>query len=210
MIKEIIFDLDGTLVDSLETFIKLGNEMAEKYGYKPVTEEKIRELLKMPMKKRLKELNIPIFKLPKMAVELLNNYHTYAEEVDLIEGAKELLQKLHSAGYGLSIVSSNSVHNIKSILEVNNINVFSNIQSSKGLFAKHITIGKLISKLGVKKSEVVYVGDEQRDVEACKKIGIKIISVVWGFDSLELLEKVEPDFIALKPDDITDIIISIK
>lgn len=210
MIKEIIFDLDGTLVDSLETFIKLGNEMAEKYGYKPVTEEKIRELLKMPMKKRLKELNIPIIKLPKMAVELLNNYHTYAEEVDLIEGAKELLQKLHSAGYGLSIVSSNSVHNIKSILEVNNINVFDNIQSSKGLFAKHITIGKLISKLGVKKSEVVYVGDEQRDVEACKKIGIKVISVVWGFDSLELLEKVEPDFIALKPDDITDIIISIK
>lgn len=210
MIKEIIFDLDGTLVDSLEAFIKLGNEMAEKYGYKPVTEEKIRELLKMPMKKRLKELEIPVFKLPKMAVELLNNYHTYAEEVDFVEGAKTLLQKLHSAGYGLSIVSSNSVHNIKSILECNNINVFDNIQSSKGLFGKHITIGKLIKKLGVKKSEVVYVGDEQRDVEACKKIGIKVISVVWGFDSLELLEKVKPDFIALKPDDITDIIISIK
>lgn len=210
MIKQIIFDLDGTLVDSLETFIKLGNEMAEKYGYKPISQEKIKELLKMPMKKRIKELNIPVFKLPKMAVELLNNYHTYAEEVRLIEGTKELLKNLHSAGYGLSIVSSNSVHNIKSILEFNEINVFDNIQSSKGLFAKHITIGKLISKLGVKKNEVIYVGDEQRDVEACRKIGIKVISVIWGFDSLELLQKVKPDFIARSPGDIVDFVCSIK
>lgn len=210
MIKEIIFDLDGTLVDSLETFIRVGNEMAEKYGYRPVSQEKIKELLKMPMKKRLKELKIPVFKLPKMAVELLNNYHTYAEEVNLVEGVGELLQKLHAAGYGLSIVSSNSVHNIKSILELNKINVFENIQSSKGLFAKHITIGKLISKLGIDKSEVIYIGDEQRDVEACKKIGIKVISVAWGFDPVELLKHENPDFIARNPNEIYEIISGIR
>lgn len=210
MIKQVIFDLDGTLVDSLQTFIRIGNEMAEKYGYQPVSQERIKELLKLPMKKRIKELKIPVFKLPKMGVELLNNFHSYAEEVSPIEGVGEMLEKLYSAGYGLSIVSSNSVHNIEAFLKCNNLEMFDNIQSSKGLFAKHVTIGRLISKLGVEKDEVIYVGDEQRDVEACRKIGIKVISVLWGFDSLELLKRAKPDYIVLKPDEIVEIVAAIK
>lgn len=210
MIKQIIFDLDGTLVDSLQIFIKKGNEIAEKYGYQPISQERIKELLKLPMKKRLKELKIPVLKLPKMGVEFLNNYHSYAEEARPVDGIGEVLQKLHSEGRGLSIVSSNSVHNIEAFLKYNNLEMFDYIQSSKGLFAKHITIGRLISTLGVEKEQVIYIGDEQRDVEACRKIGIKVISVVWGFDSLELLKKAKPDYIALKPEEIVEIIAAIE
>ncbi len=210
MIKHIIFDLDGTLVDSLPTFIKLGNEMAEKYGFQPVSQEGIKELLKLPMRRRLKELKIPVFRLPKLGVELLNNYHSYAEEVNPVEGIEEVLEKLHKDGCVLSIVSSNSVQNIKAFLEFNNLNMFDNIESSKGLFAKHVTIGRLISKLNIEKSEVIYVGDEQRDIEACQKIGIKVISVLWGFDSLELLQKAKPDYIVSRPDEIVDIVAAIK
>ncbi len=210
MIKHIIFDLDGTLVDSLDTFIKIGNEMAEKYGYKPVSQDKIKELLQLPMKKRLAALKIPVYKLPKIGVELLGSYKTYAEEVKPINGVKEMLEKLHSDGYGLSIVSSNTVHNIKAFLEINQMNMFCNMQSSKGLFAKHVTIGRLINKLGVEKDEVIYIGDEQRDVEACKKIGIKVISVLWGFDSLELITNAKPDFIAFKPEEIVEIVTTLN
>ncbi len=210
MIKHIIFDLDGTLVDSLPTFIKLGNEMAEKYGFQPVSQEGIKQLLKLPMKKRLKELKIPVFKLPKLGVELLNSYHSYAEEVSPIEGIEEMLKKLHRDGYVLSIVSSNSVQNIKAFLKFNDLNMFDNIESSKGLFAKHVTIGRLISKLNIDKSEVIYIGDEQRDIEACQKIGIKVISVLWGFDSLELLQNAKPDYIVSRPDEIVDIVTAIK
>ncbi len=210
MIRHIIFDLDGTLVDSLETFLKLGNELAIKYGYQPVSQERIRELLELPMKKRLRELKIPIFKLPKLGVELLNSYHSYAEEVSPIAGVREMLTKLHAEGYGLSIVSSNSVQNIQNFLETNNLKLFDHVQSSKGLFSKHVTIGRLISKLGVEKREVIYIGDEQRDVEACRKIGIRVISVLWGFDSLKLLKKVKPDFIVSKPQEIVEIITSIE
>ena len=210
MIKHIIFDLDGTLVDSLPTFIKLGNEMAEKYGFQPVSQEGIKELLKLPMKRRLKELKIPVFRLPKMGVELLNSYHSYAKEVSPVEGIEEMLEKLHKDGYGLSIVSSNSVQNIKEFLEFNDLSMFDNVESSKGLFAKHVTIGRLISKLNIEKSEAIYVGDEQRDIEACQKIGIKVISVLWGFDSLELLQNAKPDYIVSRPDEIVDIVAAIK
>lgn len=210
MITQIIFDLDGTLVDSLDTFIKIGNEMAEKYGYKSLNEEKIKELLLLPMKKRIESLKIPIYKLPKMGIEALSIFNAYAAEVKPIEGVKEVLEYLHKKGYRLNIISSNSLHNIHTFLKANELDLFDNIQSSKGLFGKHITIGKLISKLRVKKEQVIYIGDEQRDVEACKKIGIKVISVLWGFDSLELIEKAKPDFIVSVPNEIVEIIMAIK
>jgi len=210
MITQIIFDLDGTLVDSLETFIKIGNEMAEKHGYESLNEEKITELLRLPMKKRIESLKIPIYKLPKMGIEVLSTYNTYAAQVKPIVGVKEMLKCLHEKGYSLNIISSNSLYNIHTFLEANGLDLFDNIQSSKGLFGKHITIGKLISKLHVKKEQVIYVGDEQRDVEACKKIGIKVISVSWGFDSLELLKKAKPDFIVSNPNEIVEIIMAIK
>lgn len=210
MITQIIFDLDGTLVDSLEIFIKIGNEMAEKYGYKSLNEEKIKELLLLPMKKRIESLKIPVYKIPKMGFEMLSTFNTYAAQVKPIEGVKEMLKYLHEDGYRLNIVSSNSVHNIETFLKANELNLFDNIQSSKGLFEKHVTIGKLISRLGVKKEQVIYIGDEQRDVEACKKIGIKVISVLWGFDSLELIKKAKPDFIVSNPNEIVEIIRAIK
>ncbi len=210
MIKQVIFDLDGTLVDSLETFIKIGNQIAKKYGYESLNEQQVKELLKLPMKKRIESVKIPIFKLPKMGREAMKTYNLYASQDKPIEGVKEMLVYLHQNGYKLNIISSNSLHNIHTFLKANEIELFDNIHSSKGLFAKHITIGKLISKLNVRKEEVIYVGDEQRDVEACKKIGIKVISVLWGYDSLELLEKVKPDFIVSNPNEIIEIIKNIK
>lgn len=210
MISQIIFDLDGTLVNSLDIFIKLGNQMAEKYGYQPLNEESIKELLKLPMKKRIEVLKIPRFKLPKIGLEVLRRFNEYAAKVEPIVGIRELLELLHDKGYKLNIVSSNSLDNINAFLEANNIKLFDNIQSSRGLFDKHVTINRLISKLGVKKDEVIYIGDECRDIEACKKIGIKVISVLWGFDPKELLEKAEPNFIVSKPNEISEIIMNIK
>ncbi len=210
MIKQIIFDLDGTLVDSLDTFIRIANEIAEKNGYEPLQDDKIRELLKLPMRLRIKSLGIPAYKIPKMGLELLNDFNKYMAEFKPIDGIKDMLECLHNDGFSLNIVSSNSVHNIETFLKANNLNIFDNIQSSKGLFGKHVTIGKLISKLNVQKDEVIYIGDEQRDVEACKKIGIKVISVLWGFDSLELIKKTDPDFIVSRPNEIVQIIKSIR
>jgi phosphoglycolate phosphatase len=210
MIKQIIFDLDGTLIDSLNVFIKIGNEMIQKYGYKEIDEEKIKELLKLPMKKRIESLKIPIYRLPKMGFEALSAFNTYAAEIKPIAGINEMLIQLYKEGYGLNIVSSNSVNNINTFLRANRLNLFDNIQSSNGLFKKDITLEKLISKLGVENDEVIYVGDEQRDVEACRKVGIKVISVLWGFDSLELLENSKPDYIVSNPGKIIEIVNAIK
>jgi phosphoglycolate phosphatase len=208
MIKHIIFDLDGTLVDSLNIFVKIGNELAPKYGYKPLNDNKIRELLRLPLKKRIEELGIPIFRIPKIGVKALEMFNSYASQLEPVDGVKGLLLSLKERGYGLSIISSNSIPNIKVFLKANKLDIFDNIMSSRNLFGKHITINKLIASLGLKKSEIIYVGDEQRDIEACHSIGLRIISVTWGFDPIDLLYELKPDYLADKADDIVNILIN--
>lgn len=206
MIKHIIFDLDGTLIDSLNIYIEIGNKMAQRYGYGSFDHDKIKEILRLPMKKRIKRLGIPAYKLPKLGFELIVEFGAYASGITPFEGIRELLEELNAKGYGMSIVSSNSVRNIEAFLKANNLNLFENIQTSKGLFGKHVTISKLIKRLNARKEEVIYIGDEQRDVEACKKVGIRVISVLWGFDTTDLIKEANPDFIVSKPEEITDII----
>lgn len=210
MIKHIIFDLDGTLINSLDIYKKIGNELAEKFGYKMFDDNRIKELLALPIRKRIENLGISIFKLPRLGMEVIQAFKTYASQIEPVEGVRGMLEDLNNKGYAMSIVSSNSVGNIKTFLEANGIEAFTNIETSKGLFGKNITIEKLIHKLNVKKDEVIYIGDEERDIDACKKVGIKIISVLWGFDSRELLQKADPDYIVSNPGQIVDIIEGIK
>jgi phosphoglycolate phosphatase len=202
MLKHIIFDLDGTLVDSLGTFVKIGNELAPKYGYKPLDDNRIRELMRLPIRQRIDLLGVPFFKIPKVGLEALEMFNAYAAKLVPIEGVGDLLLSLSRKGYTLSIISSNSLPNIKAFLNANNLEKFDNILSSKNLFGKHITINKLISSLRLNKNEIIYVGDEQRDIEACHKIGLRIIAVTWGFDPPELLREHKPDYLADKPSDI--------
>jgi phosphoglycolate phosphatase len=50
--------------------------------------------------------------------------------------------------------------------------------------------------------DVIYVGDETRDIEAAKKCGVRILSVAWGFNNSKVLAEKNPDWIAEKPADI--------
>jgi alanine racemase len=131
-------------------------------------------------------------------------------ELQWIDGIENEIRKLKESGFKLVIISSNSISNIERFFENKNLDVFDEIYSSKGIFDKHSSINKLIKKLGIKKDEAVYIGDEYRDIKACKKSKVRIISVTWGFDSEELLVKGNPDFIARTPQEMIDIIYRIS
>lgn len=74
------------------------------------------------------------------------------------------------------------------------------------LFGKGSAIKKICKIRGIKTNEVLYIGDEVRDIISTKKIGSKIMSVSWGYNAKERLIKEKPDWIADKPSDILKII----
>jgi len=210
LIKHVIFDFDGTLADSMELGLQVYNDIAEKYHCKEMTMDELRSLNHMPIKERIKHAGIPSYRIPQMLVEGLLKFRQLIGSIHVFEGIPELLENLKKEGLGLSIISSNSFENINDFLQKNCLNVFDSVISVSNLFGKDKSIRRYVKKLDVAVDEVIYVGDEIRDIEACKKVPVQSISVTWGYDSLDLLKKGSPDFIVSKPDEILEIILRLN
>ena len=128
------------------------------------------------------------------------------ENIKFFSGVKKFLFELKKKGYKLAIISSNRIENINVFIKHNNINIFDFVHGKTDLFGKAGYLGKFLNDFKLGKSEVIYIGDEIRDVEACKKVGIKMIGVSWGLHTIEALRKAGVDYIAKKPEEILKII----
>ena len=128
------------------------------------------------------------------------------KNIKFFPGVKKFLYELKDRRYKLAIISSNRVENINKFIEFNKLDIFDFIHGKTDLFGKADYLGKFLKDYNLKKTEVIYIGDEIRDVEACKKAGIKIIGVSWGLHTVEALKKNGVDFIAKKPSEILKIV----
>lgn len=210
MLKHILFDFDGTLADSGDIGLQIVNELSEKYKFRRFTREELVLLNHKPIKQRLKEVGIPFYRMPTLIVEALARYKQLISSLNAFDGIRELLTGLKAHDYQLSIVSSNSVDNIEYFIKNHNLDYFDNVISVNNLFGKHKAISNHMKKFKLQKDEIIYVGDELRDIESCKKIPIKVIAVLWGYDALDLLESGKPDYICNSPDDILKIAKELK
>ena len=202
MKKTIMFDFDGTLADSKDVAFKIYNELAEEHNYKKIKKSEIPEISRASIIEKCKMLNVPKFKLAFLFYEATKRFKEHILNINLFDGIKEVVDILNNEDFNLVVVSSNSEETIKEILQRNDVHVFTNIFSSKNLFGKHKTINNYIKKNNLKREDIIYVGDELRDIDSCKKSGVKIISVSWGFDSPELLMSNKPDYLVNTPGEI--------
>lgn len=200
-----MFDFDGTLADSKDVAFKIYNELAEEHNYKKIKKSEIPEISRASIVEKCKMLNVPKFKLAFLFYEATKRFKEHILNINLFDGIKEVVDILNNEDFNLVVVSSNSENAIKEILQRNDVHVFTNIFSSKNLFGKHKTINNYIKKNNLKREDIIYVGDELRDIDSCKKSGVKIISVSWGFDSPELLMNNKPDYLVNTPREIVDI-----
>ncbi len=109
-------------------------------------------------------------------------------------GMKEAIQALNQSGYTLAIVTTNSAANVAKYLEQHDMkDMFVGAYSSKRSYQKDGVLAQVLQQHQWAPEQVIYVGDEVRDIEASKRIGIRSIAVGWGYSSRDALLEQEPD-----------------
>lgn len=206
MSKNILFDFDGTLVQSENIIVTLYNELTEGKQYKKVTNEDVECLRNYSLLEKCKMLGIPAYKIPKMYVAAKKVYREHLALLELKDGVEDMLYELKNKGFRLDILSSNDTDIISEFVKGKNIDVFDYIYSSNNLFGKHHAIKNYLKKHDLTEPDIWYVGDEVRDVISCKKASVKVIAVAWGYDSEQILAQEKPNYLVRKPHEIFDVL----
>ena len=206
MNKVILFNFNGTIVNTKNLAIDIFNEIAEKQGYKKINKEEVPYLSTLSIRNRCKVLNLPIYKMPLVGISIKRRYQQYIPNLKPVMGMSEVLEELKKKGHKLGFITSNNQDKIDEFLINNSINVFEYNHYSFNPFSKSSDISSFLKNNRLKKDEVIYVGDELRDIKAAKKNGLSCIAASWGYDSIELLSTGNADFVAKQPKDILDIL----
>jgi phosphoglycolate phosphatase len=113
LITHVVFDFDGTLVDSREAAIRLYNEIAARHGYGQLTAHNLEEVRALGVLERCRYLKVPPSRLPALVVEVGREYRRAAASLRFVEGVRELLVELRRRDLRLAIASTNDEDNVR-------------------------------------------------------------------------------------------------
>lgn len=206
MIKIVIFDFDGTLADTFALIFAITNNLSVEFGYKQPKKEEITEIEKLSPLQMINQSGISIFKVPFLLRRIRAEVQKEINSVSLFSGIQEMLLALKQNGYQLGIITSNSHKNVEFVLQKYDLLIFDFIISSATLFGKDKVIKKYLKTENIQSEDIVYIGDEVRDISAAKKAKIKVIAVTWGFNSREVLSDYQPDALVDRPQELMTVI----
>jgi phosphoglycolate phosphatase len=204
-IETIIFDFDGTIVDSFEFMSVHFKTISKRLGEKELSLYEVKALKNDTLENLAKKYQL--WKVLIMAVWIQSKMLRNAADIKIHVGLKSVIEELARDRYRLCIFSNNSATVIRKILEYHNLqDSFEVIVGRRNLSSKTKSLAKFITKYKIDPNTAIYVGDEVKDIIAAKANGVRIISVSWGFNSSVKLKEYQPDWLAVKSSQISRII----
>ncbi|QIZ71709.1 HAD-IA family hydrolase [Oxynema aestuarii] len=209
--QTILFDFDGTLADTLEAIVEITNRLSGEFGYDTIRAEEIAKLRNLTSKQIIKTSPIPISKLPFLLQMIKMELKHEIDHLKPIAGMKDVLKTLKKQGFQIGILSSNSKENVRGFVEKHRWeSLFDFIYSGATIFGKNKIIKNFLRKENLSPSDIIYIGDETRDIEAARKSNIKVIAVSWGFNSREVLAQRHPDVLVDSPEQLIEAIAQLQ
>lgn len=195
----IIFDFDGTIADTLDAIVDITNRLAAKYGYPMVTSQDVKQLQGLSTQQIIRYSGLSIFQFARLIRRVRRELNASIENIQPIANLDPVLREL-ARDHQLGIVTSNSAQNVQRFLARHQLTEqFRFIYSGTTLFGKAKVLRRVLRQYQLNPAQVFYVGDETRDVEAAKVLPIDMIAVAWGFNTPEILQAHQPDFLIYSP-----------
>ncbi len=207
--KTIILDFDGTIADTFKISLEIAHNLT---GHESLLDSKeVSALKQVTMVEVVERLGIPKLMIPFLLIRGRKQMAKRLNEVKPFSGIDEVLAGLHIKGYRVFIMSSNSQKNISRFLTSHGLRAYvQKIYGGVGLLSKSAALRKIMKQNKLSPSDVVYVGDEIRDIEASKNANIPVIAVTWGFNDSKRLIDEKPTAIVRTRADLLRVLLSLE
>jgi len=200
----LIFDFDGTLANTLDLILDIYNDkITKEFSCKFFDKSQFPEFRKKRPSTFIREFGVHPMKLPFIIMRTRHIMIKSMNKVQPFEGIPDLLKELYHRKVKMGIVTSNTKKNVEIFLEEHKMrNYFSFVRSNNIFISKKIAFRKVIKKHQLKREEIIYIGDETRDIRSSRAANIRCVAVTWGHQDEVILEMEKPDKIIRRPSEI--------
>lgn len=189
-----IFDLDGTLLDTLEDLTDSTNFCMRKFGFPEHTKEEVRGFVGNGIRK-LMERSVPESAGEAVIERCFQEFKTWyqmhcAVKTRPYDGIPELLQTLKAAGIHTAVVSNKADAPAKELCRRYFPGLLDAVAGEReGIRKKPApdTVNEIIRLFGTPRENVIYIGDSDVDVQTAQNAGVACIGVDWGFRERQIL-----------------------
>lgn len=216
MIKACIFDLDGTLVNSVFALQRSTNLTLADFGLSPISEEETKRFVGDGYKKlmeralaahgeaalRFYEESLPLY-MEHFSKESMYRLAPY-------EGILELLDFLKEAGIKTAVFSNKphaqAVENVKKVFGEQQFDLILGQKEGTPVKPDPTGLFQILKELQVQVEECLYFGDTNTDMRTGKAAGVQTVGVLWGFRTKEELAALSPQYLVSEPKEVIEIL----
>lgn len=204
MYQNVIFDLDGTLLNTIDDLADAANWVCERHGWPTHTVEEYKQLVGNGMAVLAQRFVPADWRTPVRIAQVLGEFMPYydahkEDKTAPYPGLPELLSELKGAGVKVAVLSNKAHSLVPDILEHYFPGVFSYAQGAmEGQPTKPdpTLLHRLMKEMGASRGDTLFVGDSNVDAHTAKNGGLTCCGVLWGFRGREELVREGADFLA--------------
>lgn len=212
--KAVIFDMDGTILNTLEDLKNATNYSLRQFGMPERSLEEVRMFVGNGIRK-LVERAVPAGTSKEKIDQILDVFLEYyeihsADNTSPYPGILELVEKLKKSGIKTAVSTNKADVPAQELGREYFNGIFDLIVGQQdGLKVKPApdSVNKILSILDIQKKDAIYIGDSDVDVQTAKNSGLDFIGVSWGFRGREFLEKNGAKNIVDNANEILDLVI---
>ena len=211
--KLFIFDLDGTILDTINYLYVAVNYSLEKSGLPVRNIDEVTAFTGNGIRKLI-DLSVPYGTPERVTDTVFADFKTYYAEhcndsTRPYDGIKNVLSELKKKGCLLAVVSNKIDSAVQNLVNLHFPDIFDSVTGQKdGIRKKPYpdSVNFVLSALNVPRSDAVYIGDSEVDIATAKNAALPCVSVCWGFRSEPYLKSVGATILIHSPEELLTVV----